>query len=127
MIKKLLRTLMRLILPALFILPQLVMAGNDDPQCESEVPLSFTKQEMAEAGFEPGGFTPFILGMIVGPRIGLEWNDGRNVRTIEVLRALPYAGNLVGLFFMRGGAFRISHDQRCRRDRHRRLAARSLL
>lgn len=98
MIKNLLRTLMRWFLSALFILPQLVMAGNDDPQCESEVPLSFTKQEMAEAGFEPGGFTPFFLGMIVGPRIGLEWNDGRNVRTLEVLRAVPYAGNLVGLF-----------------------------
>jgi len=98
MIKKPLRMLMHWFLPALIILPQLVMAGNDEPQCEAEVPLSFTKQEMAEAGFEPGGFTPFILGMIVGPRIGLEWNDGRNVRTIEVLRALPYAGNLVGLF-----------------------------
>jgi len=98
MIKNLLRTLIRWFLPALFILPQLVMAGNDEPQCESEVPLSFTKQEMTEAGFEPGGFTPFFLGMIVGPRIGLEWNDGRNVRALEVLRALPYAGNLVGLF-----------------------------
>ena len=60
MIKKRLRTLMRRILPALFILPQLVMAGNDDPQCEAEVPLTFTREEMAEAGFEPGGFTPFF-------------------------------------------------------------------
>lgn len=98
MIKNLLRTCIRYFLFVLFILPQLVMAGSDDPQCEAEIPLTFTKKEMAEAGFEPGGFTPFILGMIAGPRIGLEWNDGRNVRTIEVLRALPYAGNLVGLF-----------------------------
>ncbi len=98
MIKKPLRTLMHWILPALFILHQPVFAGNDDPQCEAEVPLTLTKEEKAEVGFEPGGLTPFFLGMIVGPRIGLEWNDGRNVRTFEVLRALPYAGNLVGLF-----------------------------
>ncbi|MDO9168192.1 MAG: hypothetical protein Q7U18_03735 [Methylobacter sp.] len=96
--KNILRARMRWFLFALFLWPQLVMAGNDEPLCEAEVPLTLTNQEMAEAGFEPGGFTPFFLGMIAGPRIGLEWNDGRNVRTLEVLRALPYAGNLVGLF-----------------------------
>ncbi len=98
MIKNRLRTLMRWTVTALFLLPPLVMAGNDELNCEAEIPLTFSKEEMAEAGFEPGGFTPFILGMLVGPRIALEWNDGRNVRSLEVLRALPYAGNLVGLF-----------------------------
>lgn len=86
------------LLLASIITPGLVMAEDDLPQCDAEVPLTLSRAEMAEAGFEPGGFTPFVLGMIAGPRIGLEWNDGRNVRPLEIMRALPYAGNLVGLF-----------------------------
>lgn len=39
-----------------------------------------------------GGPWPFLLTLFVGNRVGLEWNDGRDLRKIEYIRALPYAG-----------------------------------
>lgn len=69
-----------------------------EPRCDSVVPLSLTEEELREAGFEPGGMKPFLLGLFAGPRVALEWNDGRGVRTLELLRSLPYLGNLVGLY-----------------------------
>jgi len=39
-----------------------------------------------------GGPWPFLLTLVVGNRVGLEWNDGRNLRRLEYVRALPYAG-----------------------------------
>ena len=39
-----------------------------------------------------GGPWPFLLTILVGNRVGLEWNDGRNVRKIEYVRGVPYVG-----------------------------------
>lgn len=39
-----------------------------------------------------GGPWPFLLTLLMGNRVGLEWNDGRRVRKLEYVRALPYAG-----------------------------------
>lgn len=66
--------------------------------CEPYVPLSLTPAEREATGFKPGGITPALLALLAGPRIALEWNDGRSVRTIELLRSVPYLGNLVGLY-----------------------------
>ena len=89
--------LTRLTLATCLVLPALGAAA-EEKNCEDLVPLSFTREEMAKAGFEPGGMKPFLLGIFAGPRIALEWNDGRGVRTIELFRSIPYLGNFVGLF-----------------------------
>lgn len=73
-------------------------AEPSEAPCEPYVPLSFTREELEEAGFKPGGFKPFLLALFAGPRIALEWNDGRGVRPIELLRSVPYLGNVVGLY-----------------------------
>ncbi len=85
-------------LAALLALPYRAAADERDAACVSEVPLELTEQELAQADFEPGGITPALLAFLAGPRIALEWNDGRGVRTIELLRSVPYLGNLVGLY-----------------------------
>ncbi len=60
--------------------------------------MHLTEQERQQTGFHGGGVTPFLLGVLAGPRIALEWNDGRGIRVIELLRSVPYLGNAVGLF-----------------------------
>lgn len=78
--------------------PARAAAGGATPRCEPYVPMSLTQHELQRTGFRPGGIKPFLLGILAGPRIALEWNDGRGVRTIELLRSVPYFGNLVGLY-----------------------------
>lgn len=83
----------------LLLLPSVVIAAEPDAdRCAAYVPMHITEAELQREGFQPGGLRPFLLGLLAGPRIALEWNDGRGVRTIEVLRSVPYLGNLVGLF-----------------------------
>ena len=38
---------------------------------------------------EKGGVGPFLAGCCLGPRVGLELNDGRNIRLIEWLCLIP--------------------------------------
>lgn len=82
----------------LILQPVFADERREPTRCEPYVPLSFTPDELREAGFQPGGVRPFLLALLAGPRVALEWNDGRGVRTIELLRSLPYLGNLVGLY-----------------------------
>ena len=83
----------------ILMLPSMAGAdGRDGERCAPYVPLSLTGAERQHSGFHPGGVRPFLLGLLAGPRIALEWNDGRGVRTIELLRSVPYLGNAVGLF-----------------------------
>jgi hypothetical protein len=37
----------------------------------------------ATSSREPGGAMAFIVGMVFGPREGLEWNEGRNLHWRE--------------------------------------------
>lgn len=39
-----------------------------------------------------GGVTPFLASCCLGPRIGLEMNEDRSIRTMEWLRIVPYIG-----------------------------------
>lgn len=43
----------------------------------------------AAAPASKGGIMPFLGGCCLGPRVGLEMNDGRNVRTMELLTLVP--------------------------------------
>ena len=43
---------------------------------------------------EKGGCLPFLGSCCLGPRIGLEMNEGKRVRTLEWVRLVP----IVGLF-----------------------------
>lgn len=42
---------------------------------------------------------PFVITLFSGSRVGLEYNDGRIVRTSEYLRGVPYVGYLVMPYF----------------------------
>lgn len=46
-----------------------------------------------------GGLWPFALTLLSGSRVGLEWNDGRNVRLTEIIRGIPYVGWLIVPFY----------------------------
>ena len=41
---------------------------------------------------EVGGPMPFLASCCLGPRVGLEMNDGRKVRALEYLRLVPIVG-----------------------------------
>ena len=43
----------------------------------------------AAAPKEKGGVLPFLAGCCLGPRVGLELNDGRDIRFIEWLSIIP--------------------------------------
>jgi hypothetical protein len=42
---------------------------------------------------------PFFITLFSGSRIGLEYNEGRTVRTTEYIRGIPYAGMVVMPFY----------------------------
>jgi hypothetical protein len=42
---------------------------------------------------------PFVITLFSGSRVGLEYNDGRIVRTSEYIRGIPYAGYIVMPYF----------------------------
>jgi hypothetical protein len=42
---------------------------------------------------------PFLLELLSGSRVGLEYNDGRTVRGTEYVRGIPYVGYLVLPYF----------------------------
>ncbi|MDA1276659.1 MAG: hypothetical protein O2960_21785 [Verrucomicrobia bacterium] len=42
---------------------------------------------------------PFFITLFSGSRIGLEYNEGRTVRTTEYIRGIPYAGMVVLPYF----------------------------
>lgn len=39
-----------------------------------------------------GGIVPFLAGCCLGPRVGLEMNDGRGVRNLELFMLIPAVG-----------------------------------
>ena len=43
----------------------------------------------AQAPKNKGGLGPFLAGFCLGPRVGLELNDGRKIRTMEWLTLVP--------------------------------------
>jgi len=73
--------LILLILFSQLFLPFLVSSQEKESQnkLEKEVP-------------KRGGFKPFIYSLCLGPRIGLEYNEGRKVRTTESICWLPIFG-----------------------------------
>ena len=56
------------------------------------VMLSTTLVTSGLAGDKKGGCLPFLGSCCLGPRIGLEMNEGRQVRTLEWLLLVPYVG-----------------------------------
>lgn len=42
---------------------------------------------------------PFVITLFSGSRVGLEYNDGRIVRTSEYIRGIPYVGYIVMPYF----------------------------
>ena len=45
-----------------------------------------------------GGAGPCLASCCIGPRIGLEMNEGDSVEILEVLRLAPYVGGLINLY-----------------------------
>ncbi len=45
------------------------------------------------------GLAPFLLTIMSGSRVGVEWNEGRGVRLSELFRGIPIAGYLVIPYF----------------------------
>lgn len=43
----------------------------------------------AKAPAQKGGFVTFLASCCIGPRVGLEMNDGRKVRNMELLALVP--------------------------------------
>ncbi len=41
---------------------------------------------------QKGGVVPFLANCCLGPRIGLEMNDGRKVRNMELFQLIPFVG-----------------------------------
>lgn len=54
---------------------------------------------LSPAGQQPGGIVPCLLTCYLGPRAGLEYNEGRKIATIEWIELLvmlvPFAGPLL--------------------------------
>ncbi|MDI6793713.1 MAG: hypothetical protein QME81_12760 [bacterium] len=60
--------------------------------------LSFFSSTDAHSATKKGGAGPFFGSCCVGPRIGLEMNEGVEVELMEVLRLAPYVGGLIHLY-----------------------------
>ncbi|PIW65423.1 MAG: hypothetical protein COW12_01945 [Candidatus Omnitrophica bacterium CG12_big_fil_rev_8_21_14_0_65_45_16] len=60
------------------------------------LPDSITVKEAArvERPWYGKGVAPFVITVLSGARVGLEWNEGRNMRASEVIRMVPYIGLL---------------------------------
>ena len=50
------------------------------------------------AAEEKGGLGPMLGSCCLGPRIGLEMNEGKEVEIMEVLPLIPYAGGVFRLW-----------------------------
>lgn len=65
------------------------------------VPQPVTVREAAR--IEPPWYgkvaAPFFLTFLSGSRVGMEYNEGRTVRTTEYIRGIPYAGLVVLPYF----------------------------
>jgi hypothetical protein len=60
--------------------------------------LSFCAGTYAQAAEKKGGVGPFLGSCCLGPRIGLEMNEGAPIELLEVLRLAPYVGGFIHLY-----------------------------
>lgn len=58
-------------------------------------PVSVTEAARIKPPWYGQVVAPFFLTLMSGSRIGLEYNEGRTVRTTEYIRGIPYAGMVV--------------------------------
>jgi hypothetical protein len=55
-------------------------------------PVTVKEAARVERPWYGKAVAPFALTLISGSRIGLEYNEGRNVRATEIIRGIPYLG-----------------------------------
>ncbi|HVO29977.1 MAG TPA: hypothetical protein VMV18_04550 [bacterium] len=72
------------------------------PKTSSPEPVGVEKNDApsgASANAKPdaGGLAPCLLECYLGPRVGSEYNEGRNFSTLEILQIIPYVGGIFRL------------------------------
>jgi hypothetical protein len=60
--------------------------------------LLFCMGTYAQAAEKKGGVGPFLGSCCLGPRIGLEMNEGVSVKTMEIVQIAPYIGGLARIY-----------------------------